>query len=71
MKLNEFMLNTFIRTRDIIMDLWPHWLVNGFLNCRLRIESWQQHWSSSVMLSTFFNFGGFFSLIFKIFFLIL
>ena len=64
MKLNEFMLNTFIRTRDIIMDLWPHRLVTGFLNWRPRIESWQGRWSGFVMLSIFLNFGFFFSLMF-------
>ena len=53
MKLNEFMLNTFMRTRDIIMDLWPHQLVTGFLNWRPGIESWQGHWSTSVILSIF------------------
>ena len=31
MKLNEFMFNTFTRTRDITMGLWPHRLVTGFL----------------------------------------
>ena len=53
MKLNEFMLNKFMRMRDIIMDLWPHWLVTGFQNWRLWIESWQGHWSNFVILSLF------------------
>ena len=67
MKLNEFMLNIFMRTKDIIMDLWPHRLVTDFLNWRPRIESWQVHWSSSVMLSIFFNFGFFFCDVLNIF----
>ena len=28
MKLNEFMLNKFMRMRDIIVNLWPHRLVS-------------------------------------------
>ena len=57
MKLNEFMHNTFMRTRDIVTNLWPHQLVTGFLNWRPQIESWQGDWSSFVMLSIFFNLG--------------
>ena len=64
MKLNEFMLNMFMRTRAVIMELWPHQLVTGFLNWRLRIETWQGHWLSFVMLSIFFwGEGGFFDVL--------
>ena len=30
MEFNEFMLDTFMRIKDIIMDLWPHRLVTSF-----------------------------------------
>ena len=37
MKWNEFILNTFMKTRDITMALWPQRLVTGFLETSDRI----------------------------------
>ena len=47
--------------------LWPQRLITGFLNWRPRIESWQRHWSSFVMLSLFLNFGFLFFDVLNIF----
>ena len=71
MKLNEFMLNMFMWTRDIIVDLWPHWLVTGFLNWRPQIESWQRHWFSFMIVINIFEFWGFFFDVLNIFLIFL
>ena len=48
-----------------VNGLWPRRLMTGFLNWRPRIEFWQAHWSSFVMLSIFFFFLIFLSILLK------